>query len=145
MDLPALRTRINPHSPEGDNTMNLIDPKNVDTADLLSLLRDIGDRLDDIEEATDHLGSGVAALVAAARKRGRKGKRKHSGHPGNGGNRYRQGVQHAATAVLADLDARSSLIPVNDSDDEYDEGCWCCLLRKNGYPRLAEVVNEATP
>jgi hypothetical protein len=127
--------------------MIVLDPKNVNVADLLSLIRDIDGRLGDIEDATTELDEGIDEVLAAVRKRGRKGKRKHGGghHHGHGGDGYREGVVHAVQAVLADLDARSSLIPVNDSDDEYDDGCLCCLLKKNGYPHLADTFSEVTP
>jgi hypothetical protein len=127
--------------------MIVLDPKNVDLADLLSLIRDINDQLGDLKDATDQLGADTTWLMARKPARKGKGKRKHGGghHHGHGGDGYREGVVHAVQAVLADLDARSSLIPVNDSDDEYDERCLCCLLRKNGYPHLAETFSEVTP
>ena len=50
--------------------MTLLDPKNVDTADLLSLLRDIrdrlndfSDRLDSIEERAGHVEDDVTEIA----------------------------------------------------------------------------------
>jgi hypothetical protein len=58
----------------------LLDPRNVDVADLLAAIRDITGRIDDIDrsidaglsdlgEQVDHLAQGVTALVTALAKR----------------------------------------------------------------------------
>jgi hypothetical protein len=46
-------------------------------------------------------------------------------------------------AVLADMEDRKSLIPVHQDDDEYKPRCASCLLKKNGYPRLARLLADA--
>jgi hypothetical protein len=100
---------------------------NIDIADLLSLLRDIGDRLDGIqarldgtEERHDEITGMMAAMAAA--------------EPG-----HERAVRMAAEAVLADLAARQSLIT---GDGEY---CASCLLKENGYPQLAQLLAGARP
>lgn len=55
------------------------------------------------------------------------------------------GVIQAVWAVLADMEDRQSLIPVHEEDREYDVGCVVCLLRKNGYLRLAQLVAGSGP
>jgi hypothetical protein len=117
--------------------MTLLDPKNIDVADLLGLIRDIGDqldgiheRLDGIEEDTERVGhieddvaeiSGRLAAMAAA-------------EPG-----HARAVALAAEAVLADMEDRQSLIPVADDESV----CPSCLLKENGYPRLAQLLADA--
>ena len=119
--------------------MALLDPRNIDVADLLGLIRDIGDqldgiseRLDGIEEDIEHVGhieddvaeiSGRLAAMAAA-------------EPGHG-----RAVALAVEAVLADLADRQSLIPVADDESV----CLGCLLKENGYPRLAQLLADAGP
>jgi hypothetical protein len=119
--------------------MALLDPKNTDVADLLSLIRDISDQLDGIherlggiEEDIEHvehieddvaeIGGRLAAMAAA--------------EPG-----HARAVALAAEAVLADMEDRHSLIPVADDGPV----CTSCVLRANGYPRLAQLLAEAGP
>jgi hypothetical protein len=111
--------------------MPVLDPRNLDVADLLSLIRDIADRLDCIDEHLDHaddrLGDIDANIHAVEIVLARE--------PG-----HDRGVAAAVNATIADLHDRHSLIPVAD-DDEYEDHCIGCLLKKNGYPSLAAVVN----
>lgn len=113
--------------------MTLLDPKNTDVADLLNLIRDIGDRLDGIEDMLGSVDLAVElhdgklnALIAT--------------EPG-----HERAVGLAVEAVLADMEDRRSLIPVHDDDGEYKPHCASCLLKKNGYPRLAKLLTDAGP
>jgi hypothetical protein len=106
--------------------MTLLDPKNTDVADLLGLLRDIDDRIDELVdvdqlvEVRDEISGKIGALIAT--------------EPG-----HDRAVLLAVGAVIEDMADRRSLIPVGDDDSEYDPRCNGCLLKKNGYPRLAEL------
>jgi len=122
--------------------MNLLDPKNADMADLLTLIRDISGQLEDILDGIAGLGGATDEVLTEVRKPAHKGKSKPAGK-GKSKHAYRQGVLDAVEAVLSDLVDRASLIPVSDSDDEYNEECTCCLLRKNGYPTLARLSSKA--
>jgi hypothetical protein len=117
--------------------MPLLDPKNLDVADLLGLIRDISDRLATIEDTIDHIEAAVDlvhedavpgitselhALIAA--------------EPG-----HERAVLMAVDAVITDMEQRKSLIPVDEQDDGYEQHCAGCLLKKNGYPRLADLFS----
>jgi hypothetical protein len=120
-----------------------LDPKYTDMADLLSLIRDIsdqldgiGERLDGIEEDIEHVGdiedevteiTGMLSAMAAA-------------EPG-----HDRAVALAAEAVIADMADRQSLIPITDDDSGYHPRCPGCLLKKNGYPRLARLLADTGP
>lgn len=124
--------------------MTLLNPNDI--ADVLSLIRDIGDRLDgigerldgidgrldDIEENAGRIEEDTAEITTRLAMLA-------SVEPGHG-----RAVALAVEAVLADLIDRQSLIPAGDGDG-YDQDCPGCLLKKNGYPRLAQLFAGAAP
>jgi len=62
--------------------MVVLDPKNVDVADLLAVIRDIGDRLDTIEEGFGELAEEISEVGAALRRKGKRKARHHHHGPG---------------------------------------------------------------
>jgi hypothetical protein len=99
--------------------MPLLDPKNLDVADLLAVARDIAGQLDDINGRLDGIDARLNKLAA-----------------GQG-----RAVLNTVEAVMDDLNDRQSLIHV--TDDDGNECCTSCLLEANGYPRLAVLAEDA--
>lgn len=115
--------------------MPLLDPKNIDVADLLSLLRDIGDQLDGISERLDGIEETLDSIETDTELHDLKLNALIATEPG-----HDRAVELAAQAVIADMADRQSLILVADDESEYHPRCTGCLLRKNGYPQLAQLL-----
>lgn len=111
--------------------MKLTDPKNLDVADMNSLLRDILDCLDELDSGLHGLSYRISDL---------DGRIKDVDINVSAGPGRRGGIRLAAASVLADLERRHSLIPVTEDDTEYEQRCMCCVLKKNGYPALARTA-----
>jgi hypothetical protein len=123
--------------------MPVLDPRNIDVADLLSLIRDIADRLDGIEKMLDLIDDRLIDTEGDLHGVDSKMDALIATEPG-----HERAILLATHAVINDMEDRRSLIPVHEDDDEYKPHCASCLLKKNGYPRLAQLLadtGEDTP
>jgi hypothetical protein len=105
-------------------------------ADLPALLRDITDRLDSIEYALKHTEAFEEHVAQVARGLNAC----MTTRPG-----HWRSIRLAVESAMVDMEARQSLIRVDEDDSEYEQHCVSCVLTKNGYPRLAQLYADSRP